>query len=191
MIELNEEQICLIEHSSPELRERQIQVLTTQENWQRSIPSLVRTLKRIGRCTRDCYSRHAQGQLYTSKLPVTSVDLLNEKRYCYSSRSMRRGFCGRPDHHPHELLPHLTGIEHCTTKVHRPKNNRPTSLSNGSPPLQDDHFRLKGRTICYQSVGSRQTQIVTQSTTIFYGHIRAELQRDYRESGPTACLRRV
>jgi hypothetical protein len=42
----------------------------------------VGALKRVGKVylqtVLDCYSRHAWGWLYTSKLPVTSVHVLNE-----------------------------------------------------------------------------------------------------------------
>ncbi|RAJ07379.1 integrase-like protein [Aeromonas salmonicida] len=86
----------------------------------------------------DCYSRHAWGRLYTSKLPITSVHVLNEtvlpffeaheaRVYTILSDNGRE-FCGRPDHHPYELFLQLEGIEHRTTKVRRPQSN---ALSSG------------------------------------------------------------
>ena len=73
----------------------------------------------------DCYSRHAWGRLYTSKLPVTSVHVLNETVLPFS-RPTRHGvytilsdngreFCGR-HHHPYELFLQLEGIEHRTNQ---------------------------------------------------------------------------
>ncbi len=81
----------------------------------------------------DCYSRHAWGRLYTSKLPVTSVHVLNEtvlpffeaheaRVYTILSDNGRE-FCGRPDHHPYELFLQLEGIEHRTSKVRRSQSN--------------------------------------------------------------------
>ncbi|MDR7018632.1 transposase InsO family protein [Aeromonas salmonicida] len=81
VIELNDEQIRLLERFSPEFRERQIEVHYTGE------PVVVDTffvgaLKGMGKVylqtVLDCYSRHAWGRLYTSKLPITSVHVLNE-----------------------------------------------------------------------------------------------------------------
>ncbi len=56
----------------------------------------------------DCYSRHTRGRLYTSKLPVTSVHVLNETVLpFFEAHEVRvytilsdngREFCGRPDH---------------------------------------------------------------------------------------------
>ncbi|HHJ4429591.1 TPA: IS481-like element ISAs19 family transposase, partial [Klebsiella pneumoniae] len=105
----------------------------------------------------DCYSRHAWGRLYTSKLPVTSVHVLNEtvlpffeaheaRVYTILSDNGRE-FCGRPDHHPYELFLQLEGIEHRTTKVRRPQSNG--FIERLHRTLLDEHFRIKGRTTWY------------------------------------------
>ncbi len=115
----------------------------------------------------DCYSRHAWGRLYTSKLPVTSVHVLNEtvlqffeaheaRVYTILSDSCR-GFYWHPDHHPYELLLHLEEIEHRTTKVRRPQSNGPIERLHRT--LLDEHFRIKGRTTWYESVGQMQTDL--------------------------------
>ncbi len=115
----------------------------------------------------DCYSRHAWGRLYTSKLPVTSVHVLNEavlpffeaheaRVYTILSDNGRE-FCGRPDHHPYELFLQLEGIEHRTTKVRRPQSNG--FIERLHRTLLDEHFRLKGRTTWYESVGQMQTDL--------------------------------
>ena len=80
-IELNDEQIRLLERFSPEFRERQIEVHYTGELV--AVDTFfVGALKGVGKVylqtVLDCYSRHAWGRLYTSKLPVTSVHVLNE-----------------------------------------------------------------------------------------------------------------
>jgi hypothetical protein len=58
----------------------------------------------------DCYSRYAWGRLYTSKLPVTAVHILNEDVLpffeVYQAKVWNvlsdngREFCGRMDAHP-------------------------------------------------------------------------------------------
>ena len=134
-IELNDEQIRLLERFSPSFANARLR-FTTPENWWRSTPS---SSARSGvgkvylQTVLDCYSRHAWGRLYTSKLPVTSVHVLNETVLPFS-RPTRHGsipslsdngreFCGRADHHPYELFLQLEGIEHRTTKVRRPQSN--------------------------------------------------------------------
>ena len=86
----------------------------------------------------DCYSRHAWGRLYTSKLPVTSVHVLNEtvlpffeaheaRVYTILSDNGRE-FCGRPDHHPYELFLQLEGL---STGPPRYAGRRAMALSSG------------------------------------------------------------
>ncbi len=79
--ELNDEQIHLLERFSHEFLERQIEVHYTGELV--AVDTLfVGALKGVGKVylqtVLDCYSRHAWGRLYTSKLPVTSVHVRNE-----------------------------------------------------------------------------------------------------------------
>ncbi len=112
----------------------------------------------------DCYSRHASGRLYTSKLPVTSVHVLNKtvlpffeahEAWVYVILSDNgREFCGRPDNPP----PYeLEGIEHRTTKVRRPQSNG--FIERLHRTLLDEHFRIKGRTTRYESVEQMQTDL--------------------------------
>ena len=115
----------------------------------------------------NCYSRHAWGRLYTSKLPITSVHVLNEtvlpffetheaRVYTILSDNGRE-FCGRPDHHPYELFLQLEGIEHRTTKVRRPQSNG--FIERLHRTLLDEHFRIKGRTTWYESVEQMLTDL--------------------------------
>jgi transposase InsO family protein len=175
-IELNDEQIRLLERFSPEFRERQIEVHYTGELV--AVDTFfVGALKSVGTtvlyCTGlDCYSRHAWG-VYTSKLPVTSVHVLNEtvlpffeaheaRVYTILSDNGRE-FCGRPDHHPYELFLQLEGIEHRTTKVRRPQSNG--FIERLHRTLLDEHFRIKGRTTWYESVEQMQTDLDSQWAT--------------------------
>ena len=101
----------------------------------------------------DCYSRHARGRLYTSKLPVTSVHVLNETALPFFEAHEASGLYhlvgqrargGRPDHHPYELFLQLEGIEHRTTKIRKPQSNG--FIERLHRTLLDEHFRIKGRT---------------------------------------------
>ena len=132
----------------------------------------------------DCYSRHAWGRLYTSKLPITSVHVLNEtvlpffeaheaRVYTILSDNGRE-FCGRPDHHLYELFLQLEGIEHRTTKVRRPQSNG--FIERLHRTLLHEHFRIKGRTTWYESVEQMQTDLdsyLEHYTTTPSGHIKA------------------
>lgn len=77
-IELNDEKIRLLERFSLEFRERQIEVHYTGELV--AVETFfVGALKGVGKVTvLNCYNRHAWRRLYTNKLPVTSVYVLNE-----------------------------------------------------------------------------------------------------------------
>jgi transposase InsO family protein len=114
-LELNDEQIRLLERFSPEFRERHIEMKHTGDLV--AVDTFfVGTLKGVGRvylqAVIDCYSRYAWGRLYTNKLPVTAVHVLNmdvlptfEQHNAWISTILSdngREFCGRPDRHPYE-----------------------------------------------------------------------------------------
>jgi transposase InsO family protein len=75
---------------------------------------LVGSLKGVGKVylqtVIDCFSRFAFGRLYTSKLPVTAVHVLNNDVLPFFDAHAVRvetvlsdnglEYCGRPDHHP-------------------------------------------------------------------------------------------
>ena len=79
-MELTDEQIRLLERFSPEFRERHIEAPHTG-----SLVAIdtffVGTLKGVGKVylqsAIDCHSRYAWGRLYTSKLPITAVHIMN------------------------------------------------------------------------------------------------------------------
>ena len=131
----------------------------------------VGTLKGVGKVylqsVIDCFSRHAWGRLYTNKLPVTAVHVLNNDVLpFFESHSASittilsdngREFCGRPDNHPYELFLQLEGIEHRTTKVRRPQSNG--FIERLHRTLLDEHFRIKGRTKWYESIEEMQRDL--------------------------------
>jgi transposase InsO family protein len=131
----------------------------------------VGTLKGVGKVylqsVIDCFSRHAWGRLYTSKMPVTAVHVLNEDvlpffeqhnaRITTVLSDNGREFCGRPDRHPYEIFLQLEEIEHRTTKVRRPQSNGFVERLHRT--LLDEHFRIMGRTKWYESLEEMQKDL--------------------------------
>ena len=169
-LELSEEQIRLLERFSPEFRDRHIETdgvgdLVGVDTFH------VGTLKGVGRVylqsAIDCHSRYAFGRLYTSKLPITAVHMLNEDVLPFLETENAtvkaiisdngREFCGRPDQHPYELFLQLEGIEHRTTRVRRPQSNGFVERLHRT--LLDEHFRVVGRTKWYESLDEMQKDL--------------------------------
>lgn len=166
-MDLTEDQVRLLEKFSPEYRERHIQAdftghLVAIDTF------LVGTLKGIGRVylqsVIDCHSRYAWGRMYTTKVPVTAVQTLNNdvlpffEEYNVKVETVLtdngREYCGRPDRHPFELFLQLEEIEHRTTKVRRPQSNGYVERLHRT--FLDEHFRIAGRTKFYESVQEMQ-----------------------------------
>lgn len=169
-LELTDEQVRLLERFSPEFRERHIETSKTGELV--AVDTFfVGTLKGVGKVylqsAIDCFNRHAWGRLYTSKLPITAVHLLNndvlpmyEKHHAKVETILSdngREFCGRPDNHPYELFLQLEEIEHRTTRVRRPQSNGFVERLHRT--LLDEHFRIKGREKWYESVDPMQVDL--------------------------------
>ena len=166
-LELSDDQIRLLERFSPEFRERHIEAPHTG-----SLVAVdtffVGTLKGVGKVylqtAIDCHSRHAWARLYTSKLPVTAVHLMNDDvlptfetvgaRIEVVLSDNGREFCGRPDRHPYELFLQLEEIEHRTTRVKRPQSNGIVERLHRT--LLDEHFRIEGRRTWFETVEEMQ-----------------------------------
>ncbi len=138
----------------------------------------------------DCYSRYAWGRLYTSKLPVTAVHVLNDRVLpCFEQHGARistilsdngREFCGRLDQHPYELFLQLEEIEHRTTKVRRPQSNGFVERLHRT--LLDEHFRIMGRKKWYESVDEMQKDL--DSYLKGYNHQRPHQGRNMKGRTP-------
>ncbi len=167
---LSDEQVRLLERFSPEFCERHIETRHTGDLV--AVDTFfVGTLKGVGKVylqsAIDCHSRYAWGRLYTNKLPVTAVHLLNtdilptfEQHAAKISTILSdngREFCGRPDQHPYELFLQLEDIEHRTTQVRRPQSNGFVERLHRT--LLDEHFRVMGRTKWYESLEQMQTDL--------------------------------
>jgi transposase InsO family protein len=97
----------------------------------------VGTLKGVGRIYQqtfvDTYSKWAAAKLYTTKTPITSADLLNDRVLpCFEEHGMGvlrvltdRGteFCGKAEQHDYELFLAVNDIEHTKTKARHPQTN--------------------------------------------------------------------
>jgi transposase InsO family protein len=94
-------------------------------------------LKGVGRIYQqtvvDTYSSVAFAKIYTSKVPVTAADTLNDRVVPFFEEEnipllrvlTDRGteFCGSPDKHPYQLYLQLNDIDHSKTKVRSPQSN--------------------------------------------------------------------
>lgn len=94
-------------------------------------------LKGVGRIYQqtvvDTYASVAFSKLYTSKVPVTAADILNDRVLPFFEEQQipvlrvltDRGteFCGSPERHPYQLYLQLNAIEHTKTKVRSPQTN--------------------------------------------------------------------
>jgi transposase InsO family protein len=169
-VELSEQHVQLLERFSPEFRERHI--IAEHTGALVAVDTFfVGTLKGVGKVyiqsVLDCHSRYAWARLYTSKLPVTAVHILNEAvlsffedheaRVAVILSDNGREFCGRPDQHPYELFLQLEGIEHRTTQVRRPQSNG--FIERFHRTLLDEHLRAAGRTKWYETVEEMQVDL--------------------------------
>jgi transposase InsO family protein len=169
-IQLSQEQVEALERFSPEFRERHIEAhhsgdLVAVDTF------FVGHLKGVGKIylqsAIDCASRYAWGRLYTNKMPLTAVHLLNNdvlptfEAHGIAPKAVLsdngREFCGRPDRHPYELFLQLEGIEHRKTRVKRPQSNGIVERLHRT--LLDEHFRVEGRRTWFETVAEMQTAL--------------------------------
>jgi transposase InsO family protein len=97
----------------------------------------VGNLKGVGRIYQqtfvDTYSKVAQCKLYTTKTPITSADLLNDRVLPFfeehDTELLRmltdRGteYCGKVETHDYQLFLGINNIEHTKTKTRHPQTN--------------------------------------------------------------------
>lgn len=142
----------------------------------------------------DCYSRYAWGRLYTSKMPLTAVHVMNNDvlptfethgaTIATVLSDNGREFCGRPDRHPYELFLQLEEIKHRTTKVRRPQSNGYVERLHRT--LLDEHFRIMGRTRFYESVDEMQADL--EAYLIAYNTERPHQGRNMNGRTPAAVF---
>lgn len=97
----------------------------------------VGNLKGVGRIYQqtfvDTYSKVAFAKLYTSKTPITSADILNDRVLPFFDQHQLpmlriltdRGteYCGRMDQHDYQLYLAINDIDHTKTKAQSPQTN--------------------------------------------------------------------
>ena len=97
----------------------------------------VGTLKGVGRIYQqtfvDTYSKVAFAKLYTTKTPITSADILNDKVLPFFEHHQLpmlriltdRGteYCGKVEQHDYQLYLAINNIDHTKTKVQSPQTN--------------------------------------------------------------------
>ncbi len=197
-LELSEEQTRLLERFSPEFRERHIEAPHTG-----SLVAVdtffVGALKGVGKVylqtAIDCHSRYAWARLYTSKLPLTAVHLMNHDVIpTFEAHDAKietvlsdngREFCGRPDQHPYELFLQLEEIDHRTTRVKRPQSNGIVERFHRT--LLDEHFRVEGRRTWFETVDEMQT--VLDAYLIVYNTRRLHQGRGMNGRTPETVFR--
>jgi transposase InsO family protein len=159
---LSDAQIRLLERHSCEFRMRHVETsgpgeLLNQDTFYWG------TLKGVGKVyvqvVADAFCSLAFAKVYTSKMPITSADLLYDRVLpFYEALGVAvkailtdngREFCGRPEQHPYELLLALHDIEHRTTKIRSPRTNGFVERMNRT--LLDECFRIAGRQTWYLS----------------------------------------
>ena len=127
-IKLTDEQIQALERFDPEYRERHIEVGATGELV--AVDTFAGTLKGVGKVyiqtVLDGFSRFVWARLYTSKKPVTAVQILNNHALPFFEEhgvkvqtilsDNGREHCGRPDKHPYELFLQLPGPKEASQK---------------------------------------------------------------------------
>jgi transposase InsO family protein len=196
-IELSEEQTRMLERFSPEFRERHIEAPHTG-----SLVAVdtffVGTLKGVGKVylqtAIDCHSRYAWARLYSSKLPVTAVHLMNNDVIpTFEAHDAKidtvlsdngREFCGRPDQHPYELFLQLEEIEHRTTRVKRPQSNGIVERLHRT--LLDEHFRVEGRRTWFETI--EEMQVVLDDYLVGYNQRRPHQGRGMNGRTPVVAF---
>jgi transposase InsO family protein len=143
--------------------------------------SFVGTLRGFGKVylqsVLDRHSRHAWGRLYTSKMPVTAVHVLNRRATLLRSAQrpdrddplrQREGVALHCVHRttlrevgpaPQRALPPTGRVERRTTKVRRPQSNG--FIERFHRTFLDEHLRTKGRATWYETVGEMQEDLET------------------------------
>ncbi len=157
---LSDEQVRLLERHSCEFRMRHVETTAPGELLNQDT-FYWGTLKGVGKVyvqvVLDVFCSLAFAKVYTSKMPITSADLLYDRVLPFYDAlgvpvkavltDNGREYCGRPDNHPYELFLQLEDIEHRTTKVRSPRTNGFVERMNRT--LLDECFRIAGRTTWY------------------------------------------
>ena len=131
----------------------------------------VGTLKGVGRVYQqtfiDTYSAVGFAKLYTSKHPINSADLLNDRIIPFFDQHgiellrvlTDRGteFCGRADSHDYELFLALNDIDHSKTKAKNPQTNG--ICERFQKTILDEFYHIAFRKKIYLTVEELQNDL--------------------------------
>ena len=131
----------------------------------------VGTLKGVGRIYQqtfvETYSAVAAAKLYTSKHPINSADLLNDRVIPFFDQHRvpllriltDRGteFCGKPDTHEYELFLALNDIDHSRTKTKNPQTNG--ICERFQRTVLDEFYRVAFRKKIYMTLEELQKDL--------------------------------
>ncbi len=153
----------------------------------------VGTIKGVGKIylqsVVDAHGSLGFGKLYLSKLPMTGVDVLNDRVLpFYEEHGVEvqhlltdngREYCGRPLHHPFELFLAISQIEHRRTRVASPETNGFCERFHRT--LKEEFFSVVFRKTFYESLEQLQRDL--DQFLNFYNRERAH--QGYRTQGRT------
>lgn len=125
-------------------------------------------LKGVGRIYQqtvvDTYASVAFAKLYTSKVPVTAADILNDRVLPFFEEQhipvlrvlTDRGteFCGAPERHPYQLYLQLNEIDHTKTKVRSPQTNGICERFHQT--VLNEFYRVAFRKMIYSDIETLQ-----------------------------------
>ncbi len=128
----------------------------------------VGTLKGVGRIYQqtfvDTYSKWAAAKLYTTKTPITSADLLNDRVLPFFAEQgmgvirilTDRGteYCGKPENHDYQLYLTLNDIEQSRTKANHPQTNGICERFHKT--ILQEFYQVAFRRKIYQSIEELQ-----------------------------------
>ena len=131
----------------------------------------VGTLKGVGRIYQqtfiDTYAKVAFAKLYTTKTPITSADLLNDKVLPFYEQHQLpmlriltdRGteFCGKAETHDYQLYLAINDIEHTKTKARSPQTNGICERFHKT--VKDEFYQVTFRKKIYRDLESLQLDL--------------------------------
>lgn len=131
----------------------------------------VGTLKGVGRIYQqtfvDTYAKVAAAKLYTTKTPITSADLLNDRVLpMFQEHELPllriltdRGteFCGRPEQHDYQLYLAINDIDHTKTKAKSPQTNGICERFHKT--IHDEFYSVAFRKKIYEDLESLQRDL--------------------------------
>lgn len=142
----------------------------------------VGTLKGVGKIYQqtfvDTYSKVAHCKLYTTKTPITSADLLNDRVLPffeeYGMGILRmltdRGteYCGKVEQHDYQLFLAINDIEHTKTKARSPKTNGICERFHKT--ILQEFYQVTFRKKIYETLDELQKDL--DDWIYFYNHQR-------------------